>query len=65
MSSINANEASTSNEKPQASHPRGRGSSMRLEKKKILAKAGRGLSFLSHLNQKSNGNGKEENLEHR
>ena len=63
MLSIHTNEEPTSNEKPQNSRPRGRGSSMRLEKKKILAKAGRGLSFLSHFSKKSNDNGIEDNVE--
>ena len=63
MSSIHANELSTPNEKPQTSRPRGRGSSVRLEKKKILAKAGRGLSFLSHFSKKANDKVNEDNLE--
>ena len=63
VSSIHANELSTPNEKPQTSRPRGRGSSVRLEKKKILAKAGRGLSFLSHFSKKANDKVNEDNLE--
>ena len=62
VSSSHTNEPSASNEKPQSSRPRGLGSSMRLEKKKILAKAGRGLSFLSHFSKKSNDEGIEDNL---
>ena len=62
VSSSHTNEPSASNEKPQSSRSRGLGSSMRLEKKKILAKAGRGLSFLSHFSKKSNDEGIEDNL---
>ena len=62
MESNPSNEPSGSDEKPTASRPRGFGSSMRLDKKKIFAKHGRGLSFLSHFRRKSNAGGLEENL---
>ena len=57
-----SNEPSDSQEKPTPSRSRGFSSSLRLDKKKIFAKNGRGLSFLSHFRRKSNGGGIEDNL---
>jgi len=57
-----SNEPSGSHEKPTSFRTRGFGHSMRLEKNKIFAKNGRGLSFLSHFRRKSNDGGIEDNL---
>ena len=64
MASTCTNEPAASLEKPQSSRTRGLGSSMRLKNKKMVAKAGRGLSFLSHFPRKSNDEGTEDSLSH-